>query len=504
MATYQRPGVYVQQTLNPIQPVAGPSSNTVAAFAGANDRGPVTPTLVTSWSQYVNLYGSWNTVQSNALPLALYMYFNNGGNSAFVNRVPGSGATAATRTFSDAEVPSVATLKVSANNVGTWGNSLNVTIVASAATGYFDLTVYQGGNTAANIVEVWPTISMTASDSRYAVNVINSGSNFITVTDMGSTATGATRNPTAIPNAALSSGSDGSAVTGSTIVSALGNFDTIQQSLVLNIPGYKDSTTVNGAISYATGSTRTNDVFVVVDGVNDTVANQLTLAATYTATPVAAVYYPQITIADPTVGVGASRNATLTIGAGASVVGLYSATDSSRGVFKAPAGLQARLAGVVSVPNLTNANLDSLNSASAPVNAIRYIPGSGIVVMGARTLQAGYTTRYVPVERTLIYLQKSLQSLTQFAVFEPNNSVLWGRINATVSSFLTGFWSQGGLTGSSPSQAFFVLCDSTNNTQASIDNGYVNIQVGVALQRPAEFVIINIGQYSGGSTITVS
>jgi len=189
---------------------------------------------------------------------------------------------------------------------------------------------------------------------------------------------------------------------------------------------------------------------------------------------------------------------------GAAIVGKYSATDKSRGVFKAPAGLSVRLAGAVSVPSLTNANLDSLNSAAAPVNAIRFISGSGIVVMGARTLQPGYASMYVPVRRSLIYLEKALVDLTQFAIFEPNDTVLYRRITATVNSFLTNFWSQGGLRGGTPQQAFFVLCDSTNNTLSTVEAGQVNIQVGVALQRPAEFVVINIGQFDGGATVTVA
>ena len=101
MASYLRPGVYVQETLNPIQPVVGPSSNTVAAFIGANDRGPITPTFVTSWSQFVSKYGSWNTTASNALPLAVYMFFANGGSQAYVHRVYGAGAAQATRTLDD-------------------------------------------------------------------------------------------------------------------------------------------------------------------------------------------------------------------------------------------------------------------------------------------------------------------------------------------------------------------------------------------------------------------
>jgi hypothetical protein len=504
MATYLRPGVYVQETLNPLQPVAGPASSTVAAFVGANDRGPVVPTLVTSWSQYVNLFGSWNTIQNNNLPLGVYMYFANGGSAAYVTRVAGASAAQATRIFQDTEGTPANTLQIKAINAGTWGNNLNISITASTITGYFNIVVYYGGSTAGYIVEQWTDVSMTATDSRYAINVVNNNSTYITAIDSGATATGATRNPSVVANASLSSGSDGSAVTGANLVTALSLYDTIRQSLVLNIPGYTDATTINGAISYATGATRPNDVFVVIDGINDTVANQLTLSATYTQTSYAAVYYPQLTIADPTVGVGSTTGAVKTVGAGAAVVGLYAATDASRGVFKAPAGLQARLAGVVSVPSFSMADLDSLNSAAAPVNAIRFISGSGIVVFGARTLKGGYVDRYVPVRRSLIYIEKSLRDLTHFAVFEPNDQRLWSRINASVSAFLTAFWSQGGLSGATPGNAYFILCDATNNPQSSIDNGIVNIQVGVALQRPAEFVIINIGQYSGGTTVTVA
>lgn len=505
MTTYARPGVYVQETLNPVAPVVGPSSTSVGAFVGANDRGPTTPTLVTSWGQYQNLFGSWNTNTNNNLPLAVFMYFANGGNQAYVLRVPGSGAAAATRSFNDqAETPQP-TLKVSAKNVGSWGNSLNVSITQNSLTGYFDLTVYNGGNTAGYIVEQWPQITMNASDTRYAVNVVNNNSNYITLTDLASTTTAPANNPSTVSNQALSSGSDGSAVTGSAIVSyAFGSpspFDTISNSLDLNVPGYTDATTINAAISYATGR---GDVFVVIDGINDTAANQLTLAASYTSTSQAAVYYPQITIADPTVGAGAPAGLTKIIGAGGALVGLFAQTDASRGVFKAPAGYNTRIAGAISVPSLSNADLDSLNTAAAAVNAIRYIPGAGIVVFGSRTIKPGYVDRYVPVRRTLIYLEKSLKDLTRPAVFEPNDSRLQARVSATVSTFLRSFWTQGGLSGDTASNAFFVVCDSTNNTQSSIDQGYLNIQVGVALQRPAEYVVINIGQYSGGTTVTIA
>lgn len=504
MAVFQRPGVYVQETLNPIQSIVGPNSSSVGAFIGANDRGPVVPTLVTSWSDYTTKFGTWNTTASNSLPLAVYMFFSNGGNRAYVTRVVSS-AVKATRNFNDTGGTPAATLSLTAVNAGTWGNSLNATFSSSTTAGLVDLTLYYGGSTDAYIVEKFTDLSMTATNARYAVSVINAGSSYVTAVDLASASTGATRNPSvATPNQALSSGTNGSAISTITSYSV---FDTVLQSLILNVPGFTDAATVNAAIAYAAAR---EDVFVVIDGADLPVSvagsgnDILDLAASYTASSYAAVYYPPITIADPTIGVGGASNSTKVVGAGPALVGLYSSTDASRGVFKAPAGLQARIAGAVSVPVLTNAELDLLNSAAAPVNAIKFVSGSGIVVMGSKTLKTGYVDKYVPVRRTLIYLRKALTDLTEFAIFEPNDAALWRRIDATVSSFLTAFWAQGGLAGATPSAAFFVKVDTTNNPQASIDNGQVNIEVGVALQRPAEFVIIKIGQFDGGTTVTVA
>lgn len=500
---FQRPGVYVQETLNPVQSTTGPNSDSVGAFIGANDRGPTTPTLITSWSQYVNYFGSWNTGASNHLPLAAYMFFSNGGSKAYFARVTAS-AVSATRTLVDRAGTPLSTLLVTAANAGAWGNSINISVSDSATTGLFDIAVYYGGNTDAYLVERFTDLSMAATNSRYAPTVVNAGSSYIVLADQGSATTGNSKNPAVVTNQALASGANGSAITS---ISSYSVFDTVNQSLILNVPGFSDATTINAAISYAAAR---EDVFVVIDGANLPVSlagsgnDIVELAATYTPSSYAAVYYPPITIADPTPGVGAATGTTKLVGAGAAVVGLYSATDASRGVFKAPAGLQARLAGAVSVTALTNAELDTLNSAAAPVNAIKYVPGSGIVVMGSKTLKPGYIDKYVPVRRTLIYLRKALTDLTQFAIFEPNDAALWRRIDSTVSSFLTNFWSQGGLAGTAPSSAFFVKVDSTNNPQASIDNGEVHIEVGVALQRPAEFVIIKIGQFDGGTTVTVA
>jgi len=512
---YNHPGVYVQETLNPVAPGTVRSSDTIGAFVGLNDRGPTVPVLVSSWSNYVDTYGLWNTSVSNDLDLAVYLYFANGGRQAYILRVVGAGSAAATRSLTDGAGSPQATLSLTASSVGTWsvnsGSYYGVSFAVdnNSTTGRFDLTVYFGGITSPYVVEKYTDMTMTTTDARYAPSVINASSRYVIAADLGSSSTGSTRNPStvAVASGSLTGGANGASVSSITDYSA---FDIITTPLLMNVAGWTDSTTVNAAISYA--QTRT-DTFVIVDGIAPssttettatTTTNQLTAVGNYTASSYAAVYYPRITIKDVTKGVGSASGSTLLVAPGGAVAGRYIATDSYRGVFKAPAGLQARVDGAVSVAPLTNAQLDSLNSANKPVNAIKFVPGSGIVIMGSRTLDTSYITRYVPVRRTLIYLEKALSDITQFAVFEPNDSRLWRRLNATVSSFLTTFWSQGGLNGATPQSAFFVKVDSTINTQTTIDNGEVHIEVGVALQRPAEFVVIKIGQFDGGTTVTVA
>ena len=495
--TYLRPGVYVEETLNPVQSVVGPNANTIAAFVGSAVRGPGVPTLITSWTQFVNLYGTYLENSSNLnLHIAVNLFFQNGGGACYVNRTIGSGAAPAARTLLDRASTPDETMVVNAKNSGTWGNSINISVSNSSTTGLFDLTVYFGGTAPVNIVERYTDLTMSYPDARYAPNFINSKSNYLLLIDSASSSTGATKNPAVITNQALTGGLNGSAITGANVLASFEEFDLIQSSLLFNAPGYVDASTVNTLIQYCE---ERKDGFLIIDGLNDTVANQLTRAASYTSSSYAAVYYPNIGIPDPIIA-----NASTSGNVGAAVAGLYASTDASRGVFKAPAGLSARIAGSTGVNPLSNSELDSLNSAAAPVNAIRAIPGAGIVVMGAKTLKPGYVDKYIPVRRTLIYLSKSLSDLTKFAVFEPNDSRLWRQITNTCASFLTQFWGQGGLAGSSPDVAFFVKCDATTNSQTSIDNGEVNIEIGVALQRPAEFVIIKIGQYDGGTTVTTA
>lgn len=498
MAVYLRPGVYVEESLNLVTPVQSATSQSIAAFVGAVDRGPLVPTLVTSWSQYVSLYGGWENASD--LHIAVLLFFSNGGNQAYILRVANEDADIASRTFNDRVTPTAdATLTISSKNAGAWGNDVNISITNSSIAGAVDITVKVGGTANTNVVERFTDLTMTASDDRYIIAIINSQSKYISAVDEGSSATAALRIPVTATNQSLAGGTNG---TGNPSEADIANeavrFDTVLNSLVLNAPGVTEAAAVNTLINYS--QTR-GDVFLVVDPVSGSVDNQLTRAEEYTASSYAAVYYPPITIKDPAV---TTPGVTREVKPGGAIVGLYLGTDAARGVFKAPAGLSTRVGGAVSVRPLTNAQLDGMNSNAAAVNAIKFVPGAGIVVMGSRTLLGSYVDKYVPVRRTLIYLRKSLSELSQFAIFEPNDERTWRRIVATLEGFLNNFWRSGGLRGAIPAQAFYVKCDAELNPQASIDAGLVNIEVGVALQRPAEFVVIKIGQFDGGTTVTTA
>jgi phage tail sheath protein FI len=392
----------------------------------------------------------------------------------------------------------VDTLTLNAISKGAWGNSIKVATTASQISAkYFNLVVSYGS--ASSVVERFTDITMDKTDPRYAVSVINGSSAYITAVDAASSDTFQNSdNPAVIAATELSGGLDGTAATTTELASATTQLDGIDNSLILNVPGLTTTTDVNTVLTYAEAR---GDIFVVVDALNDTVSAQTTRATAYNASSFGAVYYPNLTIPDP---MSSTAGATVTAPCGAAVVAKIVSTDAARGVFKAPAGLDTRISGAVSVSKLSNADLDALNSNAHAVNAIRYIPGSGIVVMGARTLKPGYADRYVPVRRSLIYLRKALTDITSFAIFEPNDQRLWNRINSTLQTFLTDYWSQGGLRGATPQDAYFVKCDKDNNTSSSIDNGEVHIEVGVALQRPAEFVVIHISQNDSGTVVTVS
>lgn len=211
----------------------------------------------------------------------------------------------------------------------------------------------------------------------------------------------------------------------------------------------------------------------------------------------AALYFPRIRKVDPLSG-------TLeTFVPSGSVAGIYAATDARVGVWKAPAGLDATLAGDTSLTvSLDDTDHGALNPLG--INCLRSFPRvAGPVVWGARTMRGEDVLvddyKYVPVRRLALYIEESLLRGTQWAVFEPNDETLWSQLRLSVGNFLNGLFRQGALLGSTASQAYFVSCDSTTTTQADIDAGVVNITIGIAAVRPAEFIILSIQQMAGTS-----
>jgi phage tail sheath protein FI len=512
---YKRPGVFVQESLTPFSSAPDVAGEAVAAFVGTHNQGPTTPTLITSWAQWLAIFGAYGNgfgSGTDYLPFAVYQYFNNGGHQAYVVRTVPSDAVAASVTIKDRAGTPVNLFKVAANWAGAASNQIFVDITDTGTTGRFNLTLHFGGAGDAYIVERFVDLSLNPTDSRYAPGIINSpvtGSNYVTVTSLlSATWTAINGTPALSAGVALTSGADGAAAVD--YVAAARTLESVTGIINLNLPGVTDQATINSVITWLTALPALN-VFLVIDtpAASSTESASVTAyqafgsggSTSYTATSYAAVYGPWLLVDDPqSTTPGAIRK----LPAGGAVLGRYAYTDSSRGVQKSPAGLATgALAGVLGVDQtFTLANQDIL--AVANVNLIKPVPGSGYTIWGDRTLKNGTADAYVPVRRTLQYIEKTLRDLTRFAVFEPNSDTLWGQIEAGVSQFLQAQWQIGMLAGASLEQAFFVICDSSNNTPSTVAAGQVNVQVGVALLSPAEFIVINIGQYDGGSTASES
>jgi Bacteriophage tail sheath protein len=208
----------------------------------------------------------------------------------------------------------------------------------------------------------------------------------------------------------------------------------------------------------------------------------------------AALYYPWVEIVDPTVVPDAgSPPPVLRLPPSGFVTGIYARSDIERGVYKAPANEVIR--GIRKIEtNVTFDRQSTLNPEG--INALRFFPGRGNRVWGARTLSSDPEWKYVNVRRLFIFLEHSIEKATQWAVFEPNNERLWTSIRRSVEDFLFIQWRDGALLGSRPEEAYFVRCDRSTMSQNDLDNGRLICLVGVAPTYPAEFVIFRIGQWT--------
>lgn len=371
----------------------------------------------------------------------------------------------------------------------------------------FSLSVYYNGTSTGNLVERYTDLTMSPSSDRYAISVVNNSSNWIVLEDDPEGNPDFLAPVSSLTPQSLTGGADGDAIIPADLNAASDAFDPVQQNLLFNIPdsaymSQSDHLTVMN--HYIDVVDTRGDSFLIVDTPLSAISSSNAISFATYLTPKsanAATYFPWVKVPDPASGFAGSLK---TMPPGGSVAGYIISNDSVNGVYKAPAGVGAQLRNVVATAtNLTSSNLDDLNSATYPINAIRPIPGAGLCIMGARTISTDRNSRYINSRRTLIQVKKRLAEITAFAAFESNNMLLWDRVRTVCSVYLNELWQAGGLKGSIGNNAFYVICDSTNNPPESIAEGILNVEVGVALQTPAEFVVIKIGQFDGNTSVSI-
>jgi uncharacterized protein len=265
---------------------------------------------------------------------------------------------------------------------------------------------------------------------------------------------------------------------------------------ILCLPGVTDPDVLSEAAAYC----QERRAFLIVDAPKATLKNpnEMESAVAGTGLPksnYAAVYYPWLRIADPL------KNGKLEdFPPSGTLAGLYARTDSTRGVWKAPAGTEAAMVGV---RGISYALSDPENGVLNPlgVNCLRVFPVFGAVAWGARTLRGADEMadeyKYIPVRRTALFIEETLYRSLKWVVFEPNDEPLWSQIRLNVGAFLHSLFRQGAFQGKTPREAYFVKCDSEITTQDDINRGIVNILVGFAPLKPAEFVMIKLQQMAG-------
>jgi phage tail sheath protein FI len=308
-------------------------------------------------------------------------------------------------------------------------------------------------------------------------------------------------------------GFDGNPVAASDVVPAVPTADTAMYALnsllfprfnLLCLPGLTSGDGVNlnddGQLSTAISYCKDQRAFLIVDPPEGGFLQiPPDLNALQAFGEHGAIYYPRLKVVEA-LAQGTTR--TLNLPACGAVAGVMARIDASRGIWKAPAGREAGLVGVSALTADTNDNLSGQLNPKG-VNVLRAFPGAGTVVWGARTLKgddiASSEFKYIPVRRVTDYIASSLYLGTQFAVFEPNDPDLWGQLRLAVGTFMRGLFRQGAFQQSekrAESDSFFVICDATVNPQSEIDLGRVNVVVGFAPLKPAEFVVITIEQIS--------
>jgi phage tail sheath protein FI len=485
------PGVYVEEIPSGVRTITGVATS-ITAFVGWAAKGPTDRAqLIQSFSDFDRYFGGLDA--NSPMSYGVYQFFSNGGQQAYVVRLDGGSKTASV---------AIDGLTLTATGPGKWAENykINTKRRADDAT-RFRLEVIYDKDNAGVVVEAFENLGMAKDDTRPAEAIINSGSAIITakVTDATTVPadpakpvplTGATDAAALAPNTtefhtALNGDND---TTGVYLLKKVDLFN------LLCVPGESDATTLTTLQKLC----RDRRAFLIADC--DESADFTSMSAgpkglTGKDSLNAAFYFPWVTAADPRLG-----NRLRDFPPSGFVAGLYAQTDAQRGVWKAPAGTETSLTGAAGVTEtLTDKQNGTLNIQA--INCIRTFAVYGTILWGARTLQGndevGSDWKYIPVRRTALFIEESLYRALKWVVFEPNDEPLWAQIRLNVGAFMHDLFRQGAFQGSTPKDAYFVKCDKETTTQSDINRGIVNIVVGFAPLKPAEFVIIKLQQMAG-------
>ncbi len=535
------PGVYIEEVPSAVRTIIGVATS-ITAFVGRALRGPVNePTRVQSLADFERVFGGlW--VEST-LSYAVQHFFLNGGSDALIIRVVRTGdavpANNASRTTINAAA--LGGLALEAFSEGVWGNNLRVRVdtdvrplePGEGANTLFNLSVKDMGaaNDGSGELEVFRNVSVEAANRRFVTKVLAQESRLIRVSTtvvnpvpvnapppLAAVPAGA--NFFTIPGAFVQAGaagggtdgSDGVAITDADVVGSpaakTGIFSLDKADLfnILVLPPLTRSGDTTGDIAAGTWSTAqayclAKRAMLIIDppadwnDVADPQTGVRSLDALFTRDRNSAIYFPRVRIADPL-----KENRLEEFAPGGVIAGIWARTDLLRGVFKAPAGQETPMVGVRELTvKLTDGENGQLNPLA--VNCLRSFPVIGNVVWGARTLvgadRLADQWKYLPVRRLALFIEESLYRGTQFAVFEPNDEPLWAQLRLNVGAFMQDQFRKGAFQGTTPREAYLVKCDKETTTQNDIDKGIVNILVGFAPLKPAEFVIIKIQQLAG-------
>jgi phage tail sheath protein FI len=502
-STLSYPGVYIEEIPSGVRTITGVATS-IAAFAGWAPTGPTDKAgLVLSFTDFVRQYGGIDS--RSLLGHAVNQFFANGGQQAYIVRLADAAAKASSITLDGK-------LKVTAASPGLWAGDYAIVIKKSSFdAARFRLTVANWATDPTGVpAEVFDNLSMKPDDPRFVTSVLATQSALVNAAVQGAAtdppADTFPGDPGNIPDGAkLAGGVDGAVLapndpafeTALLPIAGTGGLyalDRINLFNILSVPGE----TGIGTISTLEKFCRDRRAFLIADSVDGATLTSLKAGPgniTGDDAINAAFYYPWIVAADTL-----QQNRPRSFPPSGFVAGIYARTDATRGVWKAPAGSEASVTGALGVSAmLTNGENGVLNPLA--INCIRNFPVYGTVVWGARTLQGnderGSEWKYVPVRRTALFIEESLYRGTQWVVFEPNDEPLWAQIRLNVGAFMQNLFRQGAFQGTTPQDAYFVKCDKETTTQNDINLGIVNIVVGFAPLKPAEFVVIQLQQMAG-------